>query len=106
MKHSLQIISECLTNVEKHARADKVWITVFERNNGILLEIRDNGVGFNTELIGKQAGRYGILGIQERARLIGGGRSELPVFRKALELSWKFPFIKEIQNEPLQSAGC
>ncbi|CAM4504233.1 MAG: sensor histidine kinase [Paenibacillus macerans] len=71
-EHSLQIISECLTNVTKHAKADKVWVTVSDANNRLFVEIRDNGTGFNTEMLGKQPGRYGILGMQERARLIGG----------------------------------
>lgn len=72
MEQSMHIISECLTNVAKHAQADKVWISILERNGRVHIEIRDNGKGFNTELIGKQPGHYGILGIQERARLIEG----------------------------------
>ncbi|MNL83248.1 sensory histidine kinase UhpB [compost metagenome] len=36
------------------------------------IEITDNGRGFNTADIGKDAGHYGLLGIQERARLMGG----------------------------------
>ncbi|MNJ05050.1 sensory histidine kinase UhpB [compost metagenome] len=34
--------------------------------------ITDNGKGFNTARIGKQAGHYGLIGLSERARLIGG----------------------------------
>lgn len=79
-EHGLQIISECLTNVTKHAKADKVWVTVSDTNNWVFIEIRDNGTGFNTDMLGKQPGRYGILGMQERARLIGG---ELNIFSGA-----------------------
>ncbi|MEC0332491.1 sensor histidine kinase [Paenibacillus macerans] len=79
-EHSLRIISECLTNVTKHAKADKVWVTVSDANNRVFIEIRDNGTGFNMDMLGKQPGRYGILGMQERARLIGG---ELNVFSGA-----------------------
>ncbi|MNC44148.1 Sensor histidine kinase LiaS [compost metagenome] len=71
-EHSLQIISESLMNVAKHAKADKVWISVLEQNNHIQIEIKDNGVGFDTNLIGKKTGHYGILGLYERVRLIGG----------------------------------
>jgi NarL family two-component system sensor histidine kinase YdfH len=71
-EHGLQIISECLMNVAKHAKADKVWISVLEQNNHIHIEIKDNGVGFDTNLIGKKPGHYGILGLYERVRLIGG----------------------------------
>ncbi|MEK4006792.1 sensor histidine kinase [Paenibacillus sp. FSL H3-0333] len=71
-EHSLQIISESLMNVAKHAKANKVWISVLEQNNRIQLVIKDNGAGFDTKLIGKTTGHYGILGLYERARLIGG----------------------------------
>ncbi|OKP97666.1 sensor histidine kinase [Paenibacillus sp. P46E] len=58
MEHSLYIVSECLTNVAKHAKADKVWVTVTERNNRIEIEVKDNGTGFDTSQLGKQAGHY------------------------------------------------
>ncbi|OKP65807.1 histidine kinase [Paenibacillus sp. P3E] len=72
MEHSLYIVSESLTNVAKHAKADKVWVTVTERNNRIEIGVKDNGTGFDTSQIGKQAGHYGLLGLYERVRLIGG----------------------------------
>ncbi|WP_312149117.1 sensor histidine kinase [Paenibacillus odorifer] len=72
MEHSLHIIKEGLTNIARHARADKVWITLSDQNERLFIEIRDNGLGFNTAAIGKDAGHYGLLGIQERVRLIGG----------------------------------
>lgn len=71
-EHLLRILSECLTNVAKHARAGKVWVSLSERGDLLDMEIRDNGNGFDTNQIGKQAGHYGILGMQERVRLIGG----------------------------------
>lgn len=72
MEHSLQIVSECLTNVAKHAKADKVWIVVSEQNNRIEIVIKDNGNGFDTNQIGKQTSHYGLVGLYERVRLIGG----------------------------------
>lgn len=72
IEHSLQIVSESLTNVAKHAQSDKVWVTVTEHNGRMRIEIKDNGIGFNTALIGTKTGHYGILGIYERARLIRG----------------------------------
>ncbi|OKP90453.1 hypothetical protein A3844_05320 [Paenibacillus helianthi] len=72
MEHSLYIVSECLTNVAKHAKADNVWVTVNEQNDRIEIEVKDNGTGFDTSQVGKQAGHYGLLGLFERVRLIGG----------------------------------
>lgn len=72
MEHSLSIVSECLTNVAKHAQASKVWVTILERNHRLQIEIRDNGIGFPTEALDQQVGHYGMLGIRERTRLIEG----------------------------------
>ena len=72
MEHSLYIISECLANVAKHAQAQWVKMTIKKASNSIIIEIIDNGIGFKTNSIGKQAGKYGLLGLNERVRLIGG----------------------------------
>jgi NarL family two-component system sensor histidine kinase YdfH len=77
MEHSLHIVKECLTNVARHAQANMVWITLSDENERIWIEVTDNGIGFDVDTIGKKTGHYGILGLQERARLIGG---ELNVF--------------------------
>jgi two-component system sensor histidine kinase UhpB len=63
-----RVAQESLTNAARHARATQVELRL-ERNEelGIVLRIRDNGVGLTD---GPQA-RYGILGMRERAMLIG-----------------------------------
>ncbi|WP_058302614.1 sensor histidine kinase [Gorillibacterium timonense] len=72
MEHSLHMVAECLTNIARHAKANKAWVTVSDRNERLWIEIRDNGVGFNTDEIGIDTGHYGLLGMKERVRLIGG----------------------------------
>lgn len=72
MEHCIQIVRECLMNVAKHAKADLVWLMVTEQHSRIQIEIKDNGIGFDTSQVGKMAGHYGLIGIYERVRLIGG----------------------------------
>ncbi|MEO3944848.1 sensor histidine kinase [Gorillibacterium sp. CAU 1737] len=72
MEHSLQIVKEGLTNTARHAKASMVWVTLSDANHTLTIEMIDNGVGFHTAEIGKEAGHYGLLGIQERTRLMGG----------------------------------
>ncbi|RCW43521.1 sensor histidine kinase [Paenibacillus prosopidis] len=72
MEHSQHIVKECLTNIAKHAKADKVWVSLSDQHGKLLMEVRDNGIGFNTDALGTKVGHYGLLGIQERIRLIGG----------------------------------
>ena len=45
-----RIIHEIVVNIHKHAKAKNAWISIAEDNNDIILDVRDNGVGFyNTE---------------------------------------------------------
>ncbi|WP_138751970.1 sensor histidine kinase [Paenibacillus sinopodophylli] len=71
-EHSLYIIRECLANTAKYANATNVAVVVAARENVIELKITDNGIGFDTKLIEKQSGSYGLIGLYERARIIGG----------------------------------
>ncbi|MEC0184154.1 sensor histidine kinase [Paenibacillus peoriae] len=72
IEHGLHIISECLTNVARHSHAKNVWIFILDHQGILSIEIRDDGKGFNTNIIARQPGHYGLIGIHERARLLGG----------------------------------
>jgi PAS domain S-box-containing protein len=70
-----RIAQEALHNVWKHARASKVSVSL-QRNPGLLqLIIKDNGRGFHPQAVGKTAAeqdRLGLVGMRERAALVGG----------------------------------
>jgi len=73
VEHAKHIISEGLTNIARHSQAQHAWITIKEKMNSILyLEIKDDGIGFDSEKIGKQVGHYGLIGMQERVRILKG----------------------------------
>ncbi|WP_083679774.1 sensor histidine kinase [Paenibacillus amylolyticus] len=72
MEHVLHILSETLTNVARHAQASNVSIKIGDNQRQFHMVIKDNGRGFNIDEIGKQNGHYGLIGIHERARLVGG----------------------------------
>jgi len=70
-----RIAQEALTNIRRHAEASKAWITMEFGDDRIVLTVKDNGKGFEVpERIGDLtgAGRLGIMGMFERARLLGG----------------------------------
>jgi NarL family two-component system sensor histidine kinase YdfH len=71
-EHVLRVISEALENVARHAQAQRVCIHAQVSQTTLKVEIRDNGCGFDPAAVAKQAGHYGLLGLRERARLIGG----------------------------------
>ena len=65
-----RIAQEALTNVQRHARASLVEITLRTTSREVMLAIRDDGIGFDYP--GRGEGRHGILGMRERAKLLGG----------------------------------
>jgi signal transduction histidine kinase len=66
-----RILQEALTNVVRHALAGAVRISVRERGRMLTLTIRDNGRGITkSELSSVES--IGLLGMSERARLLGG----------------------------------
>ncbi len=64
-----RIVQEALTNVERHARAESVEVDVVDRDDKILIEIRDDGEGFD---IGTVPLGFGLRGMRERAESVGG----------------------------------
>jgi PAS domain S-box-containing protein len=66
-----RIFQETLTNVTRHAEATEVEVRLGREDGNIVLEVRDNGRGIGPEQL--SAGRsLGILGMRERALLLGG----------------------------------
>jgi two-component system sensor histidine kinase DegS len=70
-----RIIQEALSNVQKHSKAKQVKIRVEIGKTHLKSIIKDDGVGFDLEEVSKDAEKwasFGLKGIQERARLLGG----------------------------------
>jgi signal transduction histidine kinase len=71
-----RIAQEALTNIAKHAEATSVEVCLSAGPNEVRLDVRDNGCGFDPQLLSRleserQAG-WGLVGIRERAMLLGG----------------------------------
>ncbi len=67
----LRAAQEALRNVTQHAMASRVDITLRVDATNTIMEIADDGVGFDDEALGKP-GSLGLLGIRERLATIGG----------------------------------
>jgi len=69
----LRIGQEAITNAVKHSSANTVKIELEFTPNRVVLQIKDNGKGFDPEqCIGPDEGHFGLLGIRERAERMGG----------------------------------
>lgn len=69
-----RICQEALTNISKHAQATKAEVTLSFSGKDAVLVIRDNGVGFARDELPVllQGSRFGLVGMRERAALLGG----------------------------------
>jgi signal transduction histidine kinase len=69
-------VQEGLTNVQKHAGASSVRITIDFGVSEVHLRLSDNGRGFEPATLGhlqsEREGSYGLLGLRERLELVGG----------------------------------
>ncbi|MFH8220777.1 sensor histidine kinase [Streptomyces sp. NPDC018057] len=65
-----RVAQEALTNVRKHAPGARVRLSLDYRDDLVVLDVRDSG-GSPGELAGAGGG-YGLLGMRERAELLGG----------------------------------
>lgn len=68
----LRIVQEALTNVRKHARASEAEILLEHTADGqLLLQIKDDGCGFDPEVPGSRRHQFGISSMRERAKAVG-----------------------------------
>jgi PAS domain S-box-containing protein len=65
-----RIVQEGLTNFQRHSQSTRAAVSIRQSDEQVCLEIRDWGVGFDPALAGE--GHFGLQGVRERARLVGG----------------------------------
>jgi NarL family two-component system sensor histidine kinase LiaS len=68
-------VRELLTNVVKHAKANKVDIAIDKRGPFMHIQVEDDGIGFDLAESGPRAGKssgYGLFSIRERLTSLGG----------------------------------
>jgi signal transduction histidine kinase len=69
-----RMCQETLSNVARHAQATAVLVQVGADGGDVLIDIEDDGKGFDAEEVARREGRrpWGLLGIRERAEILGG----------------------------------
>lgn len=98
--HLFKILQEALNNIRKHSQANQVNINFQTKENEIRLEIQDNGIGYK-ELKGINDsdswlpfGKYGLIGMEQRAKMLGGTFSIQNEYRKGLKITVTLPMRK------------
>jgi PAS domain S-box-containing protein len=69
-----RIVQESLANVAKHAMASRVKVAIERNGSELTLSVRDDGAGFSPQ-DPRKPNSYGLLGLRERASLLGGEAS-------------------------------
>jgi signal transduction histidine kinase len=74
LTHLFRLAQEALQNIEEHSRAENAWIDLSENDGVMHLEIGDDGCAFTPERVAEaqRDGHLGLLGMRERAELLGG----------------------------------
>ena len=86
-----RIVQEGLTNALKHAHATRADVTVRYQPNGLLLEVRDDGLGSATS----DGLGHGLVGIRERVKIYGGEMTARTAPDGGFVLSTRLPIVEQ-----------
>ena len=93
-----RLVQEGLTNAQKHARAAELAVGVRREGQRLLVEVRDDGVGFDPRL--PHEDRLGLLGMRERVELLGGEFRCESSPGAGTRLSASFPIADPVESVP------
>jgi len=98
-----RILQETLTNVARHACATTVKVRLTDENGEVYLEVGDNGKGISLEQL-YAANSLGILGMRERALLLGGELAISGVSGKGTTVRVRIPHTSRAEPESVDSS--
>lgn len=91
-----RIAQEALSNACSHSQSDRVSVKLTQQDDQVTLEVRDWGMGFEQDEIPKN--RFGVEGIRERCRVLGGRLSIKSPLGKGTTIRVTFPAIEAAQH--------
>lgn len=92
-----RIFQETLTNVLRHSNASKVEASLVEKKRNVQLVIRDNGQGVTREQVNSPHS-IGLVGMRERAGILGGRAKIFGSSRKGTVVVVRIPFVSREDN--------
>jgi signal transduction histidine kinase len=93
----LRIAQEALTNACRHSQSAKVRVKLTQQGDHVTLQVRDWGLGFDEGTV--QENRFGLEGIRERCRILGGKLSIKSKPGQGTVVQVKFPVIEAADEE-------
>jgi signal transduction histidine kinase len=89
-----RVVQGALTNVVRHAQAQAVTVELRKEDGQLHLRVRDDGIGFDVAALREKAmhgASLGLLSMEERAALAGGGLEFTSVLKQGTEVHAWFP---------------
>jgi signal transduction histidine kinase len=93
-----RIYQEALTNIIRHAKATRVDVLLAEENGALVLTVKDNGRGISEEEIANTRS-IGLVGMRERAMLIGGDIALQGAPGKGTTMTLRVPLERQVKEE-------
>jgi signal transduction histidine kinase len=97
-----RIAGEALRNAFKHAKAKRVEVEIRYDERQLRLRVRDNGKGIDAQHLndGGRPGHYGLPGMRERAKLMGGKLAVWSELDSGTEVELKIPASRAYETPP------
>ena len=96
---AFRIIQEALSNIRKHSKAKNALIKIECNRKMLYIVINDDGIGFDTKEIYKNtdslSGGFGVIGMKERAELLGGNLQITSVIGKGTKVILTIPINRK-----------
>jgi len=104
-----RVLQEALGNVEQHAQARHVYVSLRRRGTMLQLTIQDDGIGFDTSerrAKGAREGQFGLLSMRERAAAVGGELRVKSSAATGTEVRLSVPLAPEEQGAPSRDSSA
>jgi signal transduction histidine kinase len=98
-----RIVREAVTNQKRHSQSDRSVIRLTQVGDRLQIEIEDWGIGFDPAGVGKD--RFGLQGIRERARLLGGRAVISSAPGKGTRVFVDLPVVPALQEVAIANRG-
>jgi signal transduction histidine kinase len=99
---TFSIVQEAVNNALKHAAAQNIWLRVSMRNQTLVIEIEDDGYGFDMESVLRgydSRGSFGLLSMRERAEIVGGELTVVSAVGQGTTVMLRVPTAAEPEEE-------
>ena len=99
-----RLVQEALVNVDKHARAKQVEVSIRKIDDYVQLEISDDGKSFDVARIQARKGNkhLGLIGMREQAEMVGGELTIQAAPGQGTKIIVRMPF-KDVTDDPFSN---